>query len=106
VLPSPFGNEASDSQIVQLQHHYMAIAMDFGLFVPQEVILDVCLSEILRLALTILSVIGRLGCENENGNALKVGKFTGGLSLLPAFNQVQRIGFPLLIFIQFRRTGH
>jgi hypothetical protein len=38
----------------------MAIAVDFDLFEPQEVILDVCLIEILRLALTILSVIGRL----------------------------------------------
>ncbi len=106
MLPSPYGNEASDSQIVQLQHRYMAIAVDFDLFEPQEVILDACLSEILRLALTILSVIRRLGRENEDGNALKVGKFTGGLSLLPAFNQVQRIGFPLLIFLQSRRTGH
>src|SRR5437867_3909614 len=102
-LAQPVGDNLGDLQVILLQHHEVAVAMNSEVSEADEIIIDASLLQIGRVAMGGRHGERCFGVQQQNGNILEIGKLPRWLLLAPAPGEIRRIGFLLPLDGDFRR---
>src|SRR3954447_11653383 len=91
----PLRDHAGDRRVVLLDHHHVAVAEHADIGKADERVGHARLAQIVRRAVIIRGVIGRLRHDDDHRNALEVRQLARGRLLQPAAHQVGLVSLVL-----------